>query len=70
MYDRINIISNTNSTKTIKEEIILYKDNIINNKQKLNYKKEYINKGLNNIIISLSLLVIITLILLLKIGLW
>lgn len=40
------------------------------NKQKLNYKKEYINKGLNNIIISLSLLVIITLILLLKIGLW
>ena len=52
----------------LKEEIMLYYENIGKNETKINYKKKYINRGLNNIIISMSILISIIIILFILMG--
>ena len=52
----------------LKEEIMLYYENIGKNETKINYKKKYINRGLNNIIISMSMLISIIIILFILMG--
>ena len=48
----------------IKEEITNYKEKIIDNKRKINYKEKHINKGLNNILTSVILIIFLILALL------
>ena len=54
--DRYNIneFSNNNldEKNLLKREIVSYQGNIYENERKINYKKKYINRGLNNIVIK------------------
>ena len=52
----------------LKEEIIAYQDNISDYKTKIKHKTKYINRGLNNIILSMAIIIILIVTLFLLIG--
>ena len=53
------INNNLEENTLLKNEIISYQDNISFNERKIKYKKKYMNQGLNNIVISITLIVCI-----------